>query len=146
MSTFNSVLFTPFSPTQAWWLDGPLKQTVSCCMWTPRIMTHGPPFSPSSPESLYPTFVHPSTSKVFSTTTQLQALILRVMFASYLAEITQSLHLSPPHGKKSYGSRRPSGDYRLLNTSAPSDCYPVPHIKDFNISLDGCTVFSNINL
>ncbi|KAK3781292.1 hypothetical protein RRG08_061700 [Elysia crispata] len=52
------------------------------------------------------------------------------------------LHIVPI----SNGKCRLCGDYRRLNTSTDDDRYPLPHIQDFNNNLDGCTVFSKVDL
>ena len=48
--------------------------------------------------------------------------------------------------RKPDGSWRPCGEYRLLNAATTNDRYPVPHIQNFNANLDGCSVFSKIDL
>ena len=54
---------------------------------------------------------------------------------------------SPLHmTRKSDGSWRPCGDYRRLNDATVDDRYPLPHLHDFNARLQGCTVFSKIDL
>jgi len=52
------------------------------------------------------------------------------------------LHMVP----KKDGSWRPCGDYRRLNTVTTPDRYPLPNMQDLANGLDGCTVFSKIDL
>lgn len=47
---------------------------------------------------------------------------------------------------KSDGSKRPCGDYRLLNDITTPDRYPVPHIQDFSANLAGKRIFSKVDL
>jgi hypothetical protein len=40
----------------------------------------------------------------------------------------------------------PCGDYRRLNTIMVPDRYPLPNMMDLSANMDGCTVFSKIDL
>jgi hypothetical protein len=54
---------------------------------------------------------------------------------------------SPLHMvKKKDGSWRPCGDYRLLNLQTLEDKYPLPNMADLVARLDGCTIFSKLDL
>ncbi len=60
---------------------------------------------------------------------------------------SKSSWASPLHMvKKADGTWRPRGDYRRLNNVTKTDRYPVPNIKDFTARLQGCTVFSKLDL
>ena len=52
------------------------------------------------------------------------------------------LHITPKLG----GGWRPCGDFRCLNAATIDDCYPIPHIGDFNGNLQGKTISSKIDL
>jgi Reverse transcriptase (RNA-dependent DNA polymerase) len=52
------------------------------------------------------------------------------------------LHMVP----KKDGSWRPCGAYRCLITITVPDRYPLPNLMDLSANMDGCTVFSKIDL
>ena len=54
---------------------------------------------------------------------------------------------SPLHMvKKTDGSWRPCGDYRLLNLATKNDKYPPPHMEDLSARLAGMKFFSKLDL
>jgi len=54
---------------------------------------------------------------------------------------------SPLHMvRKKDGSWRPCGDFRRLNLITKQDKYPVPSMADFAAQLEGCKVFSTLDL
>ncbi len=52
------------------------------------------------------------------------------------------LHMVP----KEDSSWQPCGDYRQLNTITTPNSYPLPNMQDLTNGLDGCSVFSKIDL
>jgi Reverse transcriptase (RNA-dependent DNA polymerase) len=62
--------------------------------------------------------------------------------AGIVSRSTSPLHMVP----KKDGSWRPCGDYRRLNTITMPDRYPLPNLMDLSANMDGCTVFSKIDL
>ena len=54
---------------------------------------------------------------------------------------------SPLHMvKKADGTWRPCGDYRQLNLQTKPDLYTCPNIADLTARLEGCTIFSKLDL
>jgi hypothetical protein len=48
--------------------------------------------------------------------------------------------------KKKDGTWRPCGDFRRLNNVTTADSYPLPNMADCAARLDGCRVFSKLDL
>lgn len=59
---------------------------------------------------------------------------------------SKSSWASPLHLVPKDGTWRPCGVYRRLNSVTKPDRYPVPHIHDATLNMEGCTVFSTIDL
>ena len=54
---------------------------------------------------------------------------------------------SPLHMvEKPSGGWRACGDYRALNAASEDDRYPMPHLQDFTIHLEGKSIFSKVDL
>ena len=54
---------------------------------------------------------------------------------------------SPLHMvEKPSGGWRACGDYRALNAASEDDRYPMPHLQDFTIQLEGKNIFSKVDL
>lgn len=75
----------------------------------------------------------------------------REQFAHMMAEGTcrpsSSPWASPLHlVRKKTGDWRPCGDYRRLKTVIVTDRYPLPHLHDFSHHLQGCRVFTTLDL
>jgi hypothetical protein len=69
------------------------------------------------------------------------------MLAAGVIRRSSSSWSSPLHMvKKKCGTWRPCGDYRRLNSATVEDKYPLPNMGDLSSRLDGCTIFSKLDL
>lgn len=60
---------------------------------------------------------------------------------------SSSAWASPLHMvAKKDGSWRPCGDFRRLNNVTSADKYPVPNMGDFTGQIEGCSIFSTLDL
>lgn len=71
----------------------------------------------------------------------------QLMESQGIVRVSHSRWSSPLHMvKKGLLDWRPVGDYRALNSVTVPDKYPVPRLHDFTAYLDGCKVFSSVDL
>lgn len=63
-----------------------------------------------------------------------------------IIRVSNSPYASPIHMAPKGSTYRMTGDYRLLNGITVPDRYPLPHLFSFNEKLEGCTVFSKIDV
>ena len=72
---------------------------------------------------------------------------IQQMISDGVCRPSDSPWASPLHlVKKKDGSWRPCGDYRPLNLRTIPDRYPMRNVADFVNDLNGCTIFSKVDL
>lgn len=59
------------------------------------------------------------------------------------SSVSSPLHMVQKSNSNDCG---PCGDYGRLNNVTIPDRYPIPHIQDFTMNLNGCNIFSKIDL
>jgi hypothetical protein len=71
----------------------------------------------------------------------------QAMLSEGIIRRSSSQWSSPLHMvQKKDGSWRPCGDYRQLNLQTMEDKYPLPNMADLAARLDGCCIFSKLDL
>jgi Reverse transcriptase (RNA-dependent DNA polymerase) len=69
------------------------------------------------------------------------------MLAAGVIRRSSSRWASPLHMvKKKDGTWRPCGNFRRLNLITAKDRYPLPNMADLSARLEGCTIFSKLDL
>jgi hypothetical protein len=69
------------------------------------------------------------------------------MLAAGVIRHSSSCWSSPLHMvRKKDGTWRPCGDFRRLNLITTEDRYSLPNMADLSSHLDGCTIFSKLDL
>jgi hypothetical protein len=69
------------------------------------------------------------------------------MLDSGVIRRSDSCWASPLHMvRKKDGGWRPCGDFRRLNVITTDDKYPLPNMGDLSSRLDGCTIFTKLDL
>lgn len=96
--------------------------------------TPGPPIS-SRPRRL-------STEKLIAAKKEFEILLKQGIIRPSKSPWSSPLHLV----KKSDGGWRATGDYRLINARTIDDAYGLKYLTDFSQTLDGKTIFSEIDL
>ena len=103
-------------------------------------------------------FTSHSGGTIFSFTSLVGDTWWQLFSSAWLEEFTKVLNTSkvlpkPTHRvqhfhmvKKADGTWRPCGHYRLLNLQMQPDLYMCPNIADLTARLEGCTIFSKLDL
>ena len=88
------------------------------------------------------TFHHLSPAKMKTAKEYFDQLLRLGIVRRSKSAFASPLHMAP----KKDGTWHPCGDYQKLNEQTVPDRYPLPHIEDIVRDLDGCHIFSKIDL
>ncbi|CAE1289134.1 Retrovirus-related Pol polyprotein from transposon opus,Retrovirus-related Pol polyprotein from transposon 297,Retrovirus-related Pol polyprotein from transposon gypsy [Acanthosepion pharaonis] len=100
-----------------------------------HIHTTGPP-THSSPRRLGP-------DKYKLAKAEFQHMLDLGMIRPSSSPYSSPFHMVP---KPDSGAWRPCGDFRKLNATTIPNKYPIPHLHDFVVGLQGATVFTRLDL
>jgi hypothetical protein len=122
-----------------------LAQPVGGDVFTVAGQTVAPAAAVSEWDQLLAEF--PAVSQPFTVASSPAKAEFDKMLAAGIIRRSSSSWSSPLHMvQKKDGGWRPCGDFRRLNNITAEDKYPLPNMADLSARLDGCVIFSKLDL